>query len=356
MPTFLETVRERDRQHRKALAEWEALGQYLPGPIDPSVTSGLTICSVAFKGKACLEQNDRVLRALNPEGEEPRAWLLFDNNEQASERIDPGDSRFRVVRPNRRDVDMGYEHALGLAALFPHIRTRFVLFLDPDCFIVLPNWVRSVIDHMKRHELGFFGTPINPRRHNSYRYFPYVVCMFVDLARVPLRDLCFVPDVWEWKTSLTYRARKALAGIPKLGILFRWLLTERWLTNGWRIKAKYGDGRLARHECVQGVWDINETIPPGTLRRVIHNLTPGSVSPIPKKAGYCSSIGFAALGAPDVSAKGWEEFVWQGRPFAFHLGSAHSKAIDRAALDGIIDRFVACGRAVAPEVPSQVSA
>ena len=74
---------------------------------------------------------------------------------------------------------------------------------------------------MAAANLGFFGTPMNPRRHNSYRYFPYMVCMFVDLSRVSPRDLCFLPGVWERRASVAYRMRKAFATLPKAGVLFR---------------------------------------------------------------------------------------------------------------------------------------
>ena len=103
--------------------------------------------------------------------------------------------------------------------------------------------------------------------------------------------------VWRLSTALTYRARRALAGIPKAGLLFRWLLTEQWKTNGWRIKAKYGRGDIVPHESVQPVWDVRDAVPPG-IKRFVHAITPGSVSPVPKQAGYCSPRGFASMGAP----------------------------------------------------------
>ena len=235
---------------------------------------------------------------------------------------------------------LGYEHALAITALLPSIRTRFAVFLDPDCFIVSPGWARLAPQYMQRRDLQFFGTPINPRRHNSYRYFPYMVCMFVDLAKVSRRDLCFVPDVWSWPVALNYVCRQALTRIPKAGYAFRWLLTEQWKTNGWRIKERFGDSRSVKYECVQPVWDVNDTIPPGTLKRLIHSLTPASVAPVPKQRGYCSPIGFAHMGAPDVAARGWEEFVWQNRPFAFHVGSVHARlGRYEAGLDELVRRF-----------------
>jgi hypothetical protein len=333
----LETLRRQDAQHQRALARWDALRAGLPGHIEGG-PGDLTICSVAFRGKTCLDLGERLARRLNPHTAAP-PWLLFDNNIEPSETIDTDDPRFTVVRDASRDTDMGYEHALGIGALLARVRTRFLLVLDPDCFLVMPDWLRRVPEYMIEHELGFFGTPINPRRHNSYRYFPYMVCMFVDLARVPPGDLCFVPDVWQLGTALTYRARRAVAGIPKAGYLFRWLLTEQWKTNGFRIKAKYGRGDLVKHESVQPVWNVDDALS-SRVKRLAHALTPGSVSPVPKQAGYCSPVGFAHMGAPDVAAFGWEEFVWRDRPFAFHVGSVHGqRGSYERRLEEVVERF-----------------
>lgn len=339
-------IASRHRAHQRAAERWEGIRRTLPERIDASA-SGLTICSVAYRAKSCLDLNDKLLRELNPAARAAE-WLLFDNNVDEAEKIDASDARFTVIRPAQRDLDMGYEHALGISELLARVRTRFLLVLDPDCFIVMPDWIRRVPAHMMERQLGFFGTPINPRRHNSYRYFPYMVCMFVDLARVSPRDLCFVPSVWECPRSVTYRLRKGLAGVPRIGAAFRWMLTERWLTNGWRIKQRFGNGREVAFECAQPVWDIDaELRSAGRLKRALHAITPGSVSPIPKQAGYCTPRGFAAAGAPDLAAAGWEEFMWHGEPFAFHVGSVHGKdtsyvttltraigAFSRRALDG----------------------
>lgn len=302
---------------------WQTIARDLPDRVDPAL-GGLTICSVAYRAKTCLDLNDLLMRRLNP-GQARPPWLLFDNNVELSETIGLDDPRFTVVRPRSREFTMGYEHAIGTAELLRQVRTRYLLIQDPDCFVILPDWIARVQEHMQRHRLGFFGTPINPRRHNSYRYFPYMVCMFVDLALVPLRDLCFVPDVWRLMTAITYKMRRALTRIPKAGYVFRPLLTEQWKTNGFRIKERYGRGDRVRFECAQPVWDVNDTIPPGSLKRAIHDLTPAGWAPVPKQAGYCSPVGFAQMGAPDVGALGWEEFVWQGRPFAFHIGSVHGQ-------------------------------
>ena len=326
------------REHRRALAAWDTLARDLPASTAQRA-EGVTICSVAFRAKACLDLNDRLMRRLNSDAA-MLEWLLFDNNTDAREAMDPGDPRFRVVTPASADgFVLGYEHALGIAALLARVKTRFLLILDPDCFIVRPEWVRDVPAHMDREGLGFFGTPINPRRHNSYRYFPYMVCMFVDLDRVALRDLCFVPDVWRLGANLAYSARKVLTRIPKAGYAFRWLLTEQYKTNGFRLKEQFGDGRAVAFECAQPVWDVDAEPRGGHIKRLLHTLTPDAVSPIPKKPGYCTPRGFASAGAPDVAAFGWEEFMWHDQPFAFHVGSAHAKGGDTRLLTDVINAF-----------------
>jgi hypothetical protein len=314
----------------------------MPAQVE-AASPGLTICSVGYRARRFLDLNDALVRQLNPESPRPE-WLLFDNNVELDEMFNRDDRRFTVVRAETRDLDMGYEHALGISRLLGLVKTRFLLVLDPDCFIVMPDWLRRVPAYMTERGLGFFGTPINQRRHNSYRYFPYMVCMFVDLSRVSRRDLCFLPGVWHWWPNATYRVRKALAGIPNAGLLFRWLLTEQWRTNGWQIKSRFGSGRDVAFECAQPVWDVESAVPHGSVKRVIHALTPGAVSPIPKQPGYCTPRGFASAGAPDVAALGWEEFMWRDQPFAFHVGSGHAFAASShqaalSTLSSTVDAF-----------------
>jgi hypothetical protein len=336
---FFSELRSNHRAHEAALERWDTIRSGFPAVPETFAANELTICSVAYKSRQCLDLNHRLLRGVNPEGPVP-TWLLFDNNDDARERIDGRDGRFTVVRPDQRMGFMGYEHALGLLALLAEVKTRFVLFLDPDCFVVRPHWVSGVMSHMIERELTFFGTPINPRRHNSYRYFPYCVCMFVDLARIPRRELALLPGVWDMRAALEYRLRGVLPSVPRVGALFRWLLTEQWRTNGWQLRQRYAEHATIRNECVQPVWNIEEAIPSGSVRRLVHTMTPGSVSPIPKRPGYTSPIGFREMGAPDVDALGWEEFVWHNEPFAFHIGSVHFKNVPYdTTLPALCDEF-----------------
>ena len=78
MRRFIATLNDRHRQHLAALAAWEALRDEIPARTDRAA-GGLTICSVGFRARRCLDLNDRLMARLNPGAERPE-WLVFDNN------------------------------------------------------------------------------------------------------------------------------------------------------------------------------------------------------------------------------------------------------------------------------------
>ena len=93
---------------------------------------------------------------------------------------------------------------------------------------------------------------------------------------------------------------------------------------GTRIYRRFH--RRAAHECVTPV-----LVPAADLSHipeavsVWEKILPDSLSYIPKKAGYYTERGFHARGFPDARAQGWEEFMWNDRPFAFHMRAGTHK-------------------------------
>ncbi len=64
-------------------------------------------------------------------------------------------------------------------------------------------------------------------------------------------------------------------------------------------------------------------------KKIIKKILPDKWLYIPKKTSSYSEIGFSDLGFFDILEYGWEEFVWQKKPFGFHLRgtSAKTKAV-----------------------------
>jgi hypothetical protein len=155
----------------------------------------LTICSVSYHSGLHLQLNwELTTRAAGPV-----RWLVVQNG--PPEPLDtfevlPGVARPQLALPpdgTARVNGASYHHALALNSALGWLDSRFVLFLDPDFYIVPP--LGELLDHMVRHELAFFGAPyaIDPARPRI-QGFPCAFCMLVDGSRVDLRSLDFLPD------------------------------------------------------------------------------------------------------------------------------------------------------------------
>ena len=289
--------------------------------------SSLTICSVSFHSKFFLNMNWELTRQLNGKGE--WVWVVVENSPEGSgERLDVRDERFHVV-DGFRSAHAGpghgsYHHARGLNKSLEHIRTRFALFLDPDFYLVGREWIRDVTAYMDERELSFFGAPWHPKWITKHRYFPCAHCLFVDLSKVATEDLDFTPDLRGSRVGTTkvrhvltkFIGARALVGISR--------------DTGDRIFRTFGQNKRTRYECVVPVFrqGTNRRSPPtrssrttlrATLRTAYESLLPDFLSPVPKRPGYFTPIGFDDMGYESPSAMGWEEFTWRGRAFGFHL-------------------------------------
>ena len=78
---------------------------------------------------------------------------------------------------------------------------------------------------------------------------------------------------------------------------------------GYRVYERYFD--KVRSECAQPVFNRSVKIKPPYLRFLL-NL----------KKGYYSKKGFKDLGYKEACSRGWDEFLWKGEPFGFHLQGA----------------------------------
>lgn len=289
------------------------------GHIVPSAE--ITLCSVSFNSRPWLEVNWQLVRNRNPAI--PIDWLVAENSPpQAPLRLLPDDLRFRVVPGatfEQRAYGSGsYHHGRGMNRMLPHITSRFALFCDPDFYIVHENWIDAVIRHMMKHGIGILGVPWHPRWTHKVRYFPCVHCMFVDLETVPIETLDFTPDIDGMPSSArTITANKAVRlKLPDPLKLRRRRRIGSSRDVSWRIHDRYASDAGVRNECLQPVFRAG-----GRMRERLERLLPDRWSLLPQRQAYFSATGFKELGLPDLDARGWEEFIWQGRAFGFHVRS-----------------------------------
>jgi hypothetical protein len=304
--------------------------------------TAITICSVSYNSKPWLEINWELASRLNPGAD--LTWLVAENSPPGSNlRVDTVDPHVKVLPGaafERRVYASGsYHHGRAMNLLVHYIRSRFVLFCDPDFYIVKTGWVSEILKHMTAGGLAVFGAPWHPKWVYKQRYFPCVHCMFVDLERVRKKDLDFEPDY----ESVPAHARdpadskqmKSWAKLPDPLKLRkrRYIGTSRDVS--WRIGARLSGDPSLRMECLQPVFH-----PRGErLPRYVDWLMPDRLSITPKRKSYFTERRFQDYGLPDLDARGWEEFLWQGEPFGFHVRS-QPKVKERQSLESHLAEVV----------------
>jgi hypothetical protein len=328
----------------------------------------LTICSVAYQSKSCMDLNWELTRALNSGA--PFTWIVVENtNSKSAERMPLDDERFQMIDGiyENDPPDGSYHHGFGLNKALEQVNTRFALFLDPDFFIVENDWIKRVLEYMKERGLSFFGAPYHPSRYTKYRYFPCATCLFVDLSRVAKEDLDFAPahtvapaiagkfqqrlrgeadsstPLYHTDSNDSADAGRRPSSLRQSGyhILRRREIIGSVKDVGYRIYHDYAHRKDVLSECVVSVYRE-----PGNdkdiVQRVAEFLLPDSWCYVPKARDYYDNTGFRERQAYDVDRLGWEEYLWKGEPFGFHVRGLFQsmKQIESNQLEDVVHWFL----------------
>ncbi len=211
-----------------------------------------------------------------------------------------------------------YHHARAINACLPYVKTRFLLVLDNDFYIVRPDWASEVLQYMEEKNLAIFGVPWPPYQYLKYRYFPAPHALFIDLEKIPLKNVDFTPQFlvprFDWITPLkTYLPASIIR-------FFKDLRARRSIgfsrDTAYSLYQKYYRSDM-QYECVTPVFK-----PPasrGVLSKALKIILPDQWQFVPKKKGYFTETGFGELGYFSALAYGGDEFMWQGKPFGFHV-------------------------------------
>ena len=296
--------------------------------------------------KRLLEFNAELTRALNPGAD--FVWLVGDNT--PLNYLDTIDEKQFVIIPNKKDYHgLGsHQHAGAINTCLNKVKTRFVLSLDSDFYIVRSEWIKEIIEYMKANDLAFFGVTYHTQDYAKYRYFPSVVCMVVDLEKVPVETLNFFPEIECKATGQVIRTEKdretkkkllrkkikrffpnaTVSFIAKimrtLSIRQRRLIIGMGRDTSYRIYKQYGADKKFRRAFVTVVFDpSHDAYFQGRvwfpLNRIIEVLLPDHLCYVPKNRASYSSMGFKERGFTDLKGFGWEEYLWQEKPFGTHI-------------------------------------
>lgn len=294
----------------------------------------VTICTVSFHNAPHLKLNYEWTEILN-QGAGTAHWVVAENSPpQAQDRLTAEDPCFQVIEGAPPGDAPNLHHTLALHKCFDYVKTRFALILDPDFYIVRPDWIDAVTQHMLRQELAFFGVPWHPRFASKYRYFPAVHCFFVDRSRVTLDKLDFRPP--KQGTGVT----PANGGVPTSRLLDKdkpasvvnWLglgaRRKTFTDTGTRVYQSFVSDPSIRYECALPVFRLPEDAPVSRAwrSRLLEQFLPDHLCYLPKRRNSYTSGGLRELGYLKDAPPDWEEFMWQGAPLGFHVRRNFRKA------------------------------
>jgi hypothetical protein len=286
-----------------------------------------------------------------------------------------------------------YQHAAALNRFIheQNFKTRHLVILDPDFFIIKENWIADVCKHIETNKLWFFGATWHPKWITKYRYFPCIHCMFIDTNNIKCQELDFTPNVVDrnikkaeikakkeisreeaavasgrWFKVFLDRINKTLnllccayvdakKPIPlSLRLMVRFMI----IFDLWRNWSSFfktmteSRGKIGESDDTGYLVDIlcrnnkgnSETLVPfldlkndgskiyyleTILGGLIEKISPDRWSYIPKRPGSFTKRNFKKCGLPNPSELNWEEYFWFDVPFAFHMRRANKQKGDR---------------------------
>jgi hypothetical protein len=300
-----------------------------------SALVALSVCTTSFQSATFLRINRDTVAELNPGVEV--SWIVAENSPPDSdERLSENEPGMQVIAGAGPGHTPAHHHTLALSSAIAAAQTRFVLVLDPDLFVVRPNWIREIIEHMQALSLAIFAVPWHPHSRGKYRYFPAVHFALFDTERFPKHAIDFAPDVpdrpndptWkqEWNSDQAWYSPDPLA--HALGRL-PWLKSRRRLhtSTGGRMYKQWAGDRSLRFELADPAWDPARTRPKLKLKaRLLDYLLPEDLRWHPRHYSKRWREGFLGSLLPLDAPNHWEQFMWREEPFCFHVRGNQDRA------------------------------
>jgi hypothetical protein len=179
--------------------------------------------------------------------------------------------------------------------------------------------------------------------------------MFVDLSLPGVGGLDFSPDITDAAIGRRHHPpflrdlERTLAGGERWWTLFRAIQRLRLLLaedrNRRSVIGSSRDTGIRIFERFSGAPGIRSERPhvdpllPSlleedsgirwNLRNTLELFRPDSLRFVPRRRRYWSRRSFRDFGLPDLRELGWEEFMWRGQPFGFHIRRAEKSELER---------------------------
>jgi len=275
----------------------------------------VALLSVKFGDWFWMESNIKLVQSLNPSFKS--SWVIVNNDlEEAPDSVKK--AGLTLIRGADRFScnDESHHHAQAIHIGLQHIRSRFMILMDPDFYVIRPDWINLILQYMQEQNLAILGSPWHPRWFHQPQGFPSPHFFAVDLSRIDKKDLNFQPGIQD---STLLKIAAWLKNV-KLNTLAQCLICGKFPDTGHEIRKRFLHDPKVRWECLPIVIGGKLFLKKADgLTRFTSIFFSGSFDPSRSKDagdfphGFLSDLSGEAVGA------GWEEFYFKGQPFAFHL-------------------------------------
>ncbi len=235
-----------------------------------------------------------------------------------------------------------YHHAEALSLALEQVKTRYAVVVDPDFYVIRPDWIAAVLEHMDAAGLAAFGAPWSPRWYQKFRGFPCTHLMVLDLERRPWSRDMLAPDLvgggrrYASPAWTDYPGVRAKGRAPAASYLLRNAIAAvsedvrqrasigASRDTGYRLALDFARDPALKAETLTPVFAPQDGFMPAAVSRPqltgpLEAMLPDRLRYLPRGAGRPSPTGFKERGYPDFRGRGWEEFLWRDEPFAFHV-------------------------------------
>lgn len=165
-----------------------------------------------------MEANYQLVKTLNPDT--LFRWIVVQNTpiDELEADLAMDDPRFEMIKGailTAQEKECSFcrsiHHAKALNLALTYTDADLILILDPDCFILMQNWIELIEKHIKQEGLVFLGVPYHPKYCTHYRGFPNAICMFIHRRLMQEQNyfsLDFIPvfEGWVLRNKAQYEA------------------------------------------------------------------------------------------------------------------------------------------------------
>ena len=321
----------------------------------------ITICTVCTNDELLIQKNIALISKLNKNIN--IKWIICFNKKINKDSLFKNHgAEIKYVEGVDKDHigSIALNHSIGLNITKKFIDSRFVIFIDPDFFLLRDNSILELIKYLQKNKLSFLGAPWHPKWHTKYRYFPCSHFLIVDTNTIDLENFDFRPIniVWDKKFSFynRYINNKKSIILKAINKVFRF--NNFLFYNFLERKKNTFDGdtshriflnlhkNIYKYEIFSVCFNINNDwlLPLNwKINYFIEKILPESLCFFPKNKNF---IIFNSEFGNYLSKLSYEGFYWQNKVLGFHI-RGHPKRMlkDRDKdeecknVDLIFDRF-----------------